>query len=380
MKHRLLFLEPSKVGTQHITLINAYLEAAVAVADRSVRVMCENSLWDNVRTDLKPYLRHRGIPVIDPHTRRFLIKIPLEILVTLWTILRKRRNDILLVSCLFSPSMYFVDLICCMLRPKNVYIMLHSELEALINPSLSPKITGYGYWCRRWWARRSRKDVTNLVVIDDFIREGLLSLGPDKLDHQHIHVLTQPIAPPLGKSDRNSTARFSGTSPRPCVCFIGYRSSMKGFDTFRTLAANRSDFDWLAIGDGVLEDITTGKITRFESAKDFAVAIGECDVALYPYDAGYELSMSSAVLDAISGGLHVIATSRGCFRALAEVFGPDIVQCVDGKHELAAALDRWRAMPERPDRKEYCKRIAASRFSQSTLTEQMRALVAPQSL
>lgn len=378
MKHRLLFLEPSKVGAQHSTLISAYLEAAVEVSDRPVKVMCASSLWSNIREDIKPHLQHSSIPVIDPSARRFLIKIPLEILVTLWTILCKRRDDILLVTCLFSPAMYFVDLICRMLRPKNIYIILHSELEALIDPSLSPKITGYGYWCRRWWADRSRKDVTNFVVIDDFIRNGLLSLGPDKLDPQHIHVLTMPIASPQEKSDKISVAQFSEASPRPRACFIGYRSRMKGFDTFRTLAIKRSDFDWLAIGGGILENITTGEIMRFESAKNFATAIGECDVALFPYEAGYELSMSSSVLDAISGGLHVIASSRGCFRALAEIFGPDMVQCVDGENEWVAALDRWCTMSARPDSKEYSKRIAASRFCQSTLIKQMRALLAPQ--
>ena len=369
---RIIVLEPSKVGTQHITLINPYLEAAVSVTGRSVEFWCAPSLWANVSERIKPSVRHRAIPVIDPSSRRFLIKIPLEVLVTLWAILRKKRDDVLLVTCLFSPALYLVALACQILRPQSVHVVLHSEVEAVADAALSPKITGYGYWMRRFWQRCLCHRTPNLVVIDSFIRTRMLELSESRLQPERLRVLTMPISLPSDEDMKAGTTRHRDT---PRVCFIGYRTRLKGFNKFAYMAAARTDFCWRAIGGGIVEDMATGEVTTLDRAEDFGLAVSSCDIALFPYEAGYDVSMSAAVLDAISSGLHVIASPRGCFVALSEVFGEEILQCAEGTEEMNKALDKWLTMAHRPTRSDYVHKIATSRFCQSNLNREMRDLL-----
>jgi glycosyltransferase involved in cell wall biosynthesis len=370
---RLIILEPSKVGTQHITLIASYLRAAVATGDRPVEMWCAASMWDSLPSCLTSEVRHRQIPVIDPSSRRFLVKIPLEVLVTLWAILRKGRNDILLITCLFSPALYQVTRIIRWLRPSSVFVVLHSEIEAVVDKTLSPRFTGYGYWIRRFWQRCLDYDTPGLVVIDRFIRDRLLTLPEGCLRPERLNVLTMPIS----VAERDADTKVAGRKRvKPKACFVGFRSRLKGFDEFAEMAAKRDDFAWLAIGGGIVEDMATGEITPLECPEDFAHALSACDVAVFPYRAGYEVSMSAAVLDALSVGLHVIASPRGCFEALSEALGEDLVQCADGADEMNDALNRWLALTEHPDQAAVSRRIAASRFSQSNLNEEMRTLVA----
>lgn len=369
---RLLVLEPSKVGTQHITLIAQYLESALNAEDREVEFWCAPSTWASVPYGLKPRLRHRAIPVIDPSSRRFLLKIPLEVVVTLTAILRKRRDDVLLVTCLFSPALYFVAQACRLLRPRFVFIALHSEVEALVDASLSPWITGYGYWIRRFWKRCLDADAPGLLVLNRFIRERLLDLSEGRLRPERIGVLTMPIQA-IEQVAGEREEQKPGTKPK--VCFVGYRTRLKGFDTFASMAAARDDFTWLAVGGGVIENVVTGEVTSLDRPEDFAHAVAACDVALFPYEGGYDVSMSAAVLDAIAAGVYVIATRRGCFIALSEVLGEDVVQCAEGIEEMNRALSAWCARPERLDRSTIARRIAASPFSAERLDMEMRALM-----
>lgn len=370
---RLIILEPSKVGTQHMTLIAPYLEATLASGDRPVEMWCASSLWDSLPSRLTRDVRHRKIPVIDPSSRQFLVKVPLELLVTLWATFRKGRDDILLITCLFSPALYYFAIVIRWLRPSSVFVVLHGEIEAVVDKTLSPKITGYGYWIRRFWQRCLHRDTPGLVVIDRFIRDRLFSLSEGRLRPERLTVLTMPISVSERDPRKEGTGRRGG---KPKACFVGFRSRLKGFDEFTEMATKRDDFAWLAIGGGIAEDMSTGEITRFDRPGDFAHALSACDVAVFPYQAGYDLSMSAAVLDAISVGLHVIASRRGCFEALSQALGEDFIQCANGAEEMNEALNRWLALTEHPDHAEVSRRVASSRFSQANLNEEMRALIA----
>lgn len=369
---KIIMLEPSKVGTQHITMINPYLDAVLAATDRPVEFWCAASMWDNVSDRVKPSVRHRAVPVIDPSSRRFLIKIPLEVLVTVWAILRKKRDDVLLITCLFSPALYLVSLACQILRPRHVHVVLHSEVEALLDPSLSPKITGYGYWINKFWDKCLHHTAPKLVVIDSFVRDRLLAFSKSRLQPERLNVLTMPIAlPDLADPEGSQVPR----SDLPKVCFIGYRTRLKGFEIFQDLAASRKDFAWYAIGGGVIEDMANGEVTPLASADDFGAAVSSCDIAVFPYKGGYNVSMSAAVLDAVSSGLHVIGSPLGCFMALSEAFGEDVVRCAEGVDEINAALDNWLVLPDHPTRADYARIIASSRFSQENLNAEMRRLI-----
>lgn len=367
---RLIILEPSKVGTQHITLLNSYLEAAVAASQGAVEFWCASSLWQQLDGHVRHNLRHRAIPVIDPSWRWFFVKVPLEVLVALTAILRKKPNDVMIITCLMSPALYLVALASRVLRPRAVYVVLHSELEAVLNASLSPKADGYGYWIRKFWRGCLGHRSPGLVVISSFIRTRMLEIAEGRLAPERVRVLTQPIRLPPDIQPQSGVGRT-----RPKVCFIGYRTRLKGFSTFSRMASSRNDFTWLAIGGGVVENMATGQVTKLERTEDFARAVSGCDIACFPYEAGYDISMSAAVLDAVSAGVHVIASRRGCFAALRDAFGEDIVQCADGIEEINAALNRWLATSHRPTRVDLVNRIAASSFSQAKLQGEMRDLL-----
>lgn len=369
---RLILLEPSKVGTQHITLISSYLEAMVAAGDNQVEIWCASSMWDSLPSVLTSKVRHRKVPVIDPSSRRFVLKVPLEFLVTLWAIIHKGRDDILLITCLFSPALYLVSQVVRWLRPNSVFVVLHSEIEAVLDQTLSPTITGYGFWIRRFWQKCLHQGTLGLVVIDRFIRDRLITLPEERLRPERLTVLTMPIS----LTERCARPKRTGhPRSKPKACFVGFRSRLKGFDVFAELAAKRDDFIWLGIGGGIIEDIATKEIKQLERPEDFVQALSGCDVAVFPYQAGYDVSMSAAVLDAISVGLHVIASPRGCFLALSEALGEDLVQCAECADEMNAALDRWLSLDQYPDYPEVSRRVASSRFSQSNLNAEMHALI-----
>ena len=363
MSRRLLFLEPSKVGTQHITLIEAYLQAAQKVAAGRVELFSCASLWNNLSTGLRGRVAHHAVPVIDPDRRLFLAKVPLEFLVTVWTIFSKRREDVLLVTCLFSPSLYLLEMLCRVWKPANVHVVLHSELEALADRSISPGITGYGYWCRKWWSIRTRNSSLGLVVIADQLRDRLLALGHDRLAPEKLSALSLPASLP------EEVYPGAATRARPKVCFVGQRTRFKGYEEFCRLAARLPGFEWVAIGGGSFENLSTGEQRRLASPEDFPAALTDCDVAVFPYTRGYDLSMSAAVLDAIAAGLFVIATSRATFQALSEELGPDMLTCVESSDEIGDALTDWSSRPVLP-REERRRRIARSSLGETRLAEQ----------
>lgn len=367
---RIILLEPSKVGAQHITLINPYLEAAIVASDRPVEFWCAASMWRNVAPELKLNISHHKVPVVDPVSRQFWLKIPVEIIVTLWVLVRKRPDDILLITCLFSPTLYIFSRLCGMLDSRNVYVVLHGETEALFDISISPKLTGYGYWFRKFWTDFQKVKNIQLIVIDEFIKSKLLTKSVGQLTDDCLHVLNMPI-----KILSQNLKLASRVRERPKVCFIGYRSPLKGFDVFSQLAVNHPEFTWLAIGEGQIFDLVTDETTKLMNPDSFQTAISECDIAVFPYKAGYDASLSAALLDALSCGLHVIASPRGCFLAVRDVLGYDCIQCVEGPKEISAALYAWRQNWKNEGFFDFSDRIGRSKFSQAKLNSQMKALV-----
>lgn len=366
----MIVLEPSKVGAQHITLINPYLEAAIIASARPVEFWCAASMWKNVASELKLEITHHEVPVVDPISRQFWLKIPVEIFVTLWVLFRKRPDDILLITCLFSPTLYVLSRLCGILRPRNVYVVLHGETEALFDCSISSKITGYGYWFRKFWKNFQKDNFLQLIVIEEFIKTKLLSNSDGKLTEDCLHVLNMPV-----QMISQNFELVSRVRDRPKVCFIGYRSPLKGFDVFSQLAVNHPEFTWLAIGEGQIFDLLTHETTMLMNSDSFQTAISGCDIAVFPYKAGYEASLSAALLDALSCGLHIIASPRGCFLAVRDVLGYDCIQCADGPKEISAALCAWWQNRHDAGFSDLSDRIGTSRFSQTKLNSQMRALV-----
>jgi hypothetical protein len=151
---------------------------------------------------------------------------------------------------------------------------------------------------------------------------------PDRLNEQQISVVYHPVTP----------LALRGAPPLADVCFIGYRTRFKGFDQFEALARDVPQARFVSIGGGVLKAVPEGSEACLKDSKGYMQSIGGCAVALFPYVGGYECSLSAAVLDALSAGVHVLATRRACFVSLAEHFGSEVVTLYDTAEEARALL------------------------------------------
>lgn len=371
-RSRLFFIEPSKVRTQHITLISGYLDAlltSVAIGRSHEVVLCAApSTRASLPAAIREKLPHRAIPVMDPEKRRLPIKGLLEFLVVLRYVAAMRRGDVVFVACLMSPALLLLEMVNRVLRRNGVFVVLHGDLEGLFDPELQG-VSSFGYWMLQWIKRRRPDSLVNVVVIDDFIKAKLLEEFPDKLDATKVFVAYHPV------TEGEVTDRAD--DGKPSACFIGYRSAAKGFDVFEELSRRVPDVRFLAIGGGQVEDLGTGTKTRLTGNSDYMQAIGSCVVAVYPYKKSYTCSLSAAALDALSIGVHLAATPRPCFVSLKEHFGDDTVSLCATPDELAALLsDRAALEKRRANQHQRKQALAVSKYSIAGVRACFETLVA----
>jgi len=333
---RFFFVEPSKVGPQHITMIEGFLRALTS-SERLARThalifVSSRSSFAHLSADLQANLHHEAVPVMNPEKRRLILKTFVEFFVVLRYLLKMRSGDLLFVSCVLPTTLLALEYANRVLRRTGFHVTLHGEVEGLFDRSLQ-RISSYGYWVALWLRRRRPDSMLSLVVIDDFIKQRLLAEFPDKFSDAQISVVHHPITAFVGSA--------AGRQPpvRPAVCFIGYRTRFKGFDQFEELAGTVPGLRFIAIGGGTVLDIPGGEPRRLDGTAEYIQAIADCSVALFPYVGGYTASLSAAVLDALSAGVHVLATRRACFVALADYFGSNYVTLYDSTEEAASILN-----------------------------------------
>lgn len=332
---RFFFVEPSKVGPQHITLIEGYLRALSTSArlaeTHALRFVSSLSTWQHLSADLRATVHHEAVPVMNPERRRLVLKTFVEFFVVLRCLLKMRSGDVLFVSCVLPTTLLALEYANRVLRRSGFHVTLHGEVEGLFDKSLQ-SISSYGYWVALWLRKRRPGSMMYLVVIDDFIKQRLLAEFPDKLSDAQISVVYHPITAFV------NTAALRQPSPKAAVCFIGYRTRFKGFQQFEVLAGAVAGLRFVAIGGGAVVDIPDGESRPLDSTADYIQAIADCSVALFPYIGGYTASLSAALLDALSAGVQVLATRCACFVALADYFGPDFVTLYDSPEEAASLL------------------------------------------
>lgn len=330
---KFFLLEPSKVGNQHITLIQGYISAlrssdwirsrfhlTVAASQETIRAL-GSSLRDGTSTEI--------VPVIDPNKRRMVRKTILEFLVVFRYLRRLRDADRLLVTCVMPTSLCLVELASFFIRRRGAFVVLHSEVEGLVSLGLQ-KPWRYEYWATVWLRLRRSQSELSLVVLDDFIKHRLLATAPEKLREEKIVVLHHPVL-------ATSVSPYVDSQKR-AVCFIGYRTRFKGFDQFQRLATMHTDLEFYAIGAGRAEVIPTGHTIELRTTEDYMRAIAACSVAVFPYSSGYCASLSAAAIDALALGLVILCLDRPFFRSLAATFGPDHVRVCESIDEMASEL------------------------------------------
>jgi glycosyltransferase involved in cell wall biosynthesis len=338
---RFYFIEPSKVDNYHITLIEGYLRAICAsenlAANRELVVRLSESTFARLSSDLQHSIRNVQIPVVSQDKRQLVRKTLVEFYVVMKHLVVAKANDIVFVSSLIPTTLLLLEIVNRVWR-KPVFVVVHGEVEAIFGPR--PRgLQTFAYWAYSWFAVRSISSTIRLVVIAEFIREKIHQAFPRKLPLNQIWVVPHPItamdAPPAPQAGATS------------LCFIGHRTSNKGFDVFLELSKRHPELCFVAIGGGYVEDLGKAKTSPISDSSDYLREISRCAVAVFPYTGGYSCSLSAAVLDALSAGVHILATARACFLSLAADFGPDFVTIYESPADIDRLIARSDWLEER---------------------------------
>lgn len=327
--NRFFLLEPSKVGSQHITLIEGYLRSISA--SEIIKVKYELNLQASSETlkrlpeALISEFKVSSIPVMNPERRRLVRKSLLELYVIFRLLMKLRRNDVMFITCLLPTTLFLMEYVCRFFNKKNIYVLLHGEIEGVIDAG-EQSIFRIGYWARKWARSRRVNSYINLVVLDDFIKKKLVDDCPEKFNENNVFVMHHPISTYILKRDVDID--------NDTFCFIGYRTRNKGYPEFVRLALMHPEYTFLAIGDGIVENVSSGEVIVLEGKDDYLTAIAECSAAIFPYSAGYTCSLSAAALDAISTGVQIYSLDRPFFCSLKDYFGAALVTTVSAPDDF----------------------------------------------
>lgn len=333
------------VGRQHITLIEPFLRALGenGLDRRGLELVyrADPSSHAALHPSTRAMVRFEPIAVINPETRRWIRKGLREFAAARRAISDTGPRDVLLITCLTAPALLLLELYRTAIGRRHVSVVLHSELEALFDPTLR-KPHRYGFWSWHWSRIRRPDSPLRIAVIAGFIREALHRADPRRFPMDAIRVLPFPVAaitdmPPIEGRHR--------------LTFVGYKTRFKGFESFAAVAGrcNRLGVEYVVVGGGKVEAVPGGQSKPFEQGSDYMAEIGRSSAAIFPYTHGYVAAQSAAALDAVAAGVHVIATRRPCFQYLREELGDDAVTLYDTEDELAALvsddarLSAWRA-------------------------------------
>lgn len=315
-------VEPSKTGFQHITLLEGLLRAVSSASERNGQ-KCE--FWGSestvalLRASVVDGVDFKVIPVVCPTKRRFVAETFWEVVNVVRAAFKTRRSDICLVTCLLPTSLLVLETINWIL-PRPIRVVIHGEVEGLVDDSLAQGVGSFGFWIRKWTGIRGRRTKLGLVVLEDFVAEFLAKVVPGITSREEIGVIHHPIVPLTTVGPKHG---------RTSVCVIGLETGMKNYAVLDDLVERYPDIDLLQIGGGKVLNLRTGEATEID---DFHTEIGRCHVALFPYERGYAVSMSASLFDAIATSVPIIAFDRPYFARLSQKY--DFIEVVAGSEQL----------------------------------------------
>lgn len=367
MKYKIYIIEPSKVGYQHFGLLNGYLEAFShsKKIKEAFDLIFMGSKATNLclkKNSLTSSIEFIDISVIDPRKRRFFMKTTLEAIQVIKRIILKKKGDVILVTCLLPTSLILVEFANLILNKNRIYVILHGEIESISQKS-KLSVSDIGFWSRLWLKIRSRESKIEIVVIDDFIKEGLKRYD-NKIE---AYVLNQAINFHTDHKNNDSSEYHSHIIPQsktPQVCFIGFRTRNKGFSEFQRLAEQNPGKEFIAIGDGVIESIGKKDLSKvsLKNNADYLLAIRNCSAAIFTYTKGYSLTLSSAAMDALSQGVPIIALDRPFFKSLNQYFGSAIVDIKPSVSDISSAIQSIK-VEDYSSRRNNFERLVESKYS-----------------
>jgi hypothetical protein len=371
MTGKLYFLEPSKVGVQHIYLLEGYLRALTAshrIGERFEIVLCTSkSTARNLSAGVLAKVTPRPVFVMNPEKRRLALKT----LVEFWAVFRRmlalRPQDILLVTCVLPTSLILIEWANRLLRRRGVHVVLHGDIEGIFASSRQGMLS-IGFWAKNWLRLRRPRSRISLVVLDDFIKRRLIGAAPEKLSDTNISVVQLPVMP---------VSFDHPLAVPPTVGFLGYRTQIKSFEAFARLPALLTAFRFVAIGGGKIEDLRAGTSEPLAGKDGYLAQIARCSVACFPYTAGYTASLSASALDALSTGVQILALDRPCFAELSAYFGDDVVRVVSRMEEIPEALSRLLQSQTSDDRTRRLQRVADSKYGVPAVQRSFERMLVP---
>lgn len=352
---KLIVIEPSKTGLQHISFLRNYL-CAIHLSPLFQRIPVEfhgaRSTIENLQKDESLNVIFKIIPVVPSEMRRLVLKSLVEFFSVARLISLTSRDEQILVTYMLPPALMLLEVFCKIFAVRRVHVVLHGEIEHLAD-NTPQGVKSIFFWSRGWLRLRRllRRPLVKLLVIDEFIAENLqkqLRLESQCLEH--------PIVPVASIGMSITTRR---------VCFVGFNTPKKGYRDFELLAEQVQDFSFVAIGGGVRRDLNCGRVLELESYQDYLSEIAVCEYALFLYNDGYSLTLSAAALDALSVGTPLLCLRRPFFESLAHALGEDSVRCFDNIHDLRefVASQPTPSIDDASLRQERLERLAQSRYS-----------------
>jgi hypothetical protein len=358
------------VASLHITLIEGYLTAlssSTRIAQGFELNFCASkSTFATLPNSLFSKIRFIPIPVMNQEKRRLVLKSFVEFFVVLRYLIKLRKGDVLFISCVLPTTLLLLELSNRLIRKTGMHVVLHGEVEGLFDNSRE-RFQSIGYWAVKWMQTRKSESLISLVVLDDFIRDKLLQEFPTKFFSSNVNVVYYPVLP----------VTFDATNAiqKPRFCFIGYRTRYKGFNDFLQMASDISTANFVAIGNGKVENFSDRTESRINNNATYLEEISKCTVAVFPYTSAYTCSLSAAALDALSTGVHIVALDRPFFRNLASHFGEDAITVRSSINQLYSELIDNRHTHKIEDRSIRLNKLANSKYSLGSVQRSFEKLV-----
>lgn len=318
-------------------MVRGYLAAGLEQRFGTPVLYAAQSFFDHLSGEARGAVEYRPIQVIDQDTRRWLAKSLLEAWVVLRCLVRLRRDDLLFVTTIMPSAMILVELMAWLVPGRQIVIMQHGELDGAFQKE-KQRLGSFGFYLLFWFRMRRLHAATRIAVLDYFIADEIQRRFPGAVSTDALHVVPLPMVPlALAGARKPGTLR---------CCFIGFNSPSKGYPLFVRLAETFPDLEFRVIGGGQDRRFDEAEGRATSSTRQFLDAVSSCDVAVLPYVAGYDCSLSAAATDAVACGLHLLASERGCFRALADAFGPESVTLCHDEDAMRSGLagPEWRSM------------------------------------
>ncbi|MBM4229525.1 MAG: hypothetical protein FJ184_02100 [Gammaproteobacteria bacterium] len=308
----LFFIEPSKTGYQHVTFLTGFLQAISASSAKErfeLRLHASKSTLANLPLGAREGFLACEITVVDPTARQLVKKTFREFFEVLRVLRSASEDDRVIVSCILPTSLILVEIACLVLRRRRAFVVLHGELEGLCDSDWDPR--RIGTWSKLWARVFGRRSSLNYVVLEDFIKQGLVARG---FAAARVHVVHHVIPGVRENSKKTQNSTF---------CVIGFQTRQKGWDAVNRLVREFPEFDFVSVGGGRVLDLRTGSTEPFSAKDDFITAIARNHFALCMFERGYEMTLSASTLDAVAAGVKIIGLDCPFLRAVKSQF-PDV--------------------------------------------------------